>query len=304
MCKCWADFLPAYAAFKAAAASDPALAAQFASIAGMDSQGPPVCNSPKAAAFMACINSGPKAASNDMEAGCKCWSDFSPTYATLSASTDPKDVSVVAQIAPEIPTMQTMCGNPKVTAFMSCVSAVPGEAVAVSKAASNNMAAGCKCWSDFSPTYATLSASKDPKDGKVLALLGSSPDSSSMITNFQGMCNPSFLAFFACAAKHTSDPLPPCKCWSDFSSTYTTVRASKNAPDVALMSVLNDLNVTAIQKSCPPAGVCVCFCVYHRGALRPYIRWHLGAWCVPRCCCDTACMCASVCLCVCVCVSD
>jgi hypothetical protein len=92
-----------------------------------------------------------------------------------------------------------------------------------------------------------------------------------------------------------------CKCWSDFSSTYTTVRASKNAPDVALMRVLNDLNVTVIQKSCPPAGVCVCFCEYHRGALRPYIRWHLGAWRVPRCCCDTACMCASVCLCVCVC---
>lgn len=109
MCKCWTDFLPAYAALKAAAASDPAVAAQFASVADMDSQMPGICSNPESAGVDVMYQLGLKAASNDVAASCKCWSDFSSTYATLSASKDPKDVNEVALLAPMVPDIQKAC---------------------------------------------------------------------------------------------------------------------------------------------------------------------------------------------------
>ena len=162
-CSCWADLLPAYAALKAAADSDPAVAAQFASIAGMDSQIPGVCASPKAAAFVSCV-SAPK---GDGPVNCTCWTDFAPTYATLSASKDKADVNVLTSLAPMVPSIQAMCGKPKVAAFMSCISPAP----AGNADGGNRDAQGCKCWSDFAPTWATITASTDRADVIVVALL-------------------------------------------------------------------------------------------------------------------------------------
>ena len=106
-CQCWTDFRPAFNALKAAAA-DPAsaVAAQLASVADVDSQMQGMCGNAKLVTFMSCIAS--KAGGKpDMVQGCKCWSDFSSTYATLVASKSPLDISALAflkesQMIPEI----------------------------------------------------------------------------------------------------------------------------------------------------------------------------------------------------------
>lgn len=190
-CQCWTEFRPAFAALKAAAA-DPAsaVAAQLASIAGMDSQMQAMCGNPKATAFLSCINVSTAAAASP-SAGlpmtgfaqpCKCWSDFAPAYATLSASKDPADLNLVASIAPAIQGLAGPCSNAKLVTFMSCIASKAVEKL--------DLVQGCKCWSDFSSTYATLVASKNPLDISALAPL----KESQMIPEIQKSCPASAIA--------------------------------------------------------------------------------------------------------------
>ena len=98
-CKCWRDFLPA-SALEAAVITDPNLAAQTGSVAGIDNAEPAVCRGDgRLPTFMACLN-----ARNTPRGECKCWTEFAAAYATLNA-TD------VAQVEGAVNLLKKQCST-------------------------------------------------------------------------------------------------------------------------------------------------------------------------------------------------
>lgn len=190
---------------------------------------------------------------------CQCWTDFRPAFNALKAAAADPASAVAAQLASVADVdsqMQGMCGNPKATAFLSCMSA-GSAAVAAGPSAGMPMtdfAQPCKCWSDFASAYATLSASKDPEDLKVVASVAPA------IQGLAGPCsNAKLVTFMSCIASKAGgkpDMVQGCKCWSDFSSTYATLVASKSPLDISALAFLKESQmIPEIQKSCPASAM-------------------------------------------------